>query len=103
MLTLKEAAQKYAAIGSEPRLAVLQLLVKAGDEGMTISEIGKELDMPASTLAHHMRYLVSAGVVVQEKQGREVWNTAHFDSLGELGDYLLKECCANSKGKTDTA
>ena len=93
MLTVKQASQKYASIGSESRLAVLQLLVRAGDEGMIIGEIGKELGMAASTLAHHLRHLVSAGMVIQEKHGREVWNTAHFDNLEELGNYLLLECC----------
>ena len=95
MINKKQAAQGYAAIGSESRLQVLLLLVKAGNSGRTISEIGTELDMAPSTLAHHLRHLVTAKMVIQEKQGREVRNTANFDLLEELGKYILLECCKN--------
>ena len=97
MLNVKQAAQGYASIGSESRLAVLLLLVKAGNNGLTISEIGAELEMAPSTLAHHLRHLVTARMIVQEKHGREVRNTAHFDNLEELGNFLLLECCKNEK------
>ena len=96
MLSIKKIAQGYAAVGSESRLSVLLLLVQAGDDGLTISEIGNQLDFAASTLAHHLKYLVSANMVIQEKQGREVRNTANFDYVEELGNYLLLECCKNS-------
>ena len=96
MLSKKDAAKGYAAVGAEPRLNVLRLLVAAGEEGMTISEIGNRLKMAPSTLAHHLRYLVSANMVIQEKQGREVVNTANYDFLEQLGNYLLHECCKNA-------
>lgn len=96
MLSIKEVAQGYSAIGSESRLSVLLLLVQTGDDGLTIGEIGHQLGIAASTLAHHLRYLVSADMVLQEKQGREVRNTANFDYLEELGNYLLLECCKDS-------
>jgi ArsR family transcriptional regulator len=102
MLSIKEVAQGYSAIGSEPRLSVLLLLVQAGDDGLTIGEIGHQLGIAASTLAHHLRYLVSTGMVLQEKQGREVRSTANFDYLEELGNYLLLECCKNTKFKKDS-
>ena len=95
MLSIKEVAQEYAAVGSESRLSVLLLLVQAGDAGLTISEIGNQLEIAASTLAHHLKYLVNANLVLQEKHGREVRNTANFDYLEELGNYLLLECCKN--------
>lgn len=96
MLSKKEAAQAYAAVGSESRLSVLLLLVQTGDDGLTVGEIGHQLGIAASTLAHHLRYLVAANMVLQEKQGREVRNTANFDHLKVLGNYLLLECCKNS-------
>ncbi len=97
MLKVKLAAKGYASIGSESRLAVLLLLVQAGNSGMTISEIGSELGMAPSTLAHHLGQLVTAGMVIQEKQGREVRNTANFDHLKELGNFLLLECCKKER------
>ena len=99
MLTIKKASQGYAAVGSESRLAVLLLLVEAGEDGLTIGEIGNQLGIAASTLAHHLRYLLSARMIVQEKQGREVRNTANYAYLEDLGNYLLSECCKNSKDK----
>jgi DNA-binding transcriptional ArsR family regulator len=96
MITKKDAVKGYAAVGSEPRLDVLLLLVTVGEAGLTISEIGNHLGFAASTLAHHLRYLVEAGMVLQEKQGREVRNTANFAYLEELGNYLLLECCKDS-------
>lgn len=97
MLSKKEASQAYAAVGSESRLSVLLLLVQTGDDGLTVSEIGHQLGIAASTLAHHLRYLVAANLILQEKRGREVRNTANFDYLEELGNYLLLECCKNSR------
>ena len=95
MISSKEAAQGFAAVGSESRLAVLLLLVKTGVEGLTVGEIGQQLKMPASTLAHHLRFLGAANLIEQEKQGREVINKANFDHVKLLGDYLLDECCMN--------
>lgn len=100
MLTVDKAAKGYASIGSESRLAVLLLLVKAGNSGRTVSDIGTELDMAPSTLAHHLRHLVTAGLVRQEKRGREVINTAQFELLEELGNFLLLECCKDEKCDT---
>ena len=93
MLSMKEVAKGYAAVGSEARLSVLSLLVQAGDDGLTVSEIGHQLGIAASTLAHHLRCLVSANMILQEKQGREVRNTANFNYLEQLGNYLLIDCC----------
>ena len=97
MLSIKNAVQGFAAVGSEARLSVLLSLVKAGDDGLTVGEIKNRLKIPASTLAHHLRFLTNARLIVQEKQGREVTSKANFDYIEILGDYLLKECCLDSK------
>ena len=93
MLSLKNAAQGFAAVGSEPRLSVLLTLVRSGSEGLTVGEIRERLKMPASTLAHHLRFLSEAGLIMQEKQGREVKNRADYDHIELLSEYLLSECC----------
>lgn len=97
MITIKDASLGYAAAGSESRLAVLLLLVQTGESGLTIGEIGRQLGIAASTLAHHLRYLVSAKLIIQEKQGREVRNTANYPYLEELGNFLLLECCKKAE------
>jgi len=90
------AAQGFAAIGSEARLQVLQTLVRAGQGGMPIGDIQQRLEIPASTLAHHIRFLVAAGLIEQEKQGRQVINRANYPLIEALAAYLLHECCADA-------
>ncbi|MBX2806741.1 MAG: metalloregulator ArsR/SmtB family transcription factor [Hyphomicrobiales bacterium] len=97
-LEIEEAAQGFAAIGSEARLEVLGTLVRAGDQGLTIGDIQSRTNMAASTLAHHLKFLKSAGLVEQEKLGRSVINRAAFPRLEALAGYILKECCADEIG-----
>ncbi|MEM7775338.1 MAG: metalloregulator ArsR/SmtB family transcription factor [Pseudomonadota bacterium] len=95
MLTREEAAQGFAAVGSEPRLDVLLVLVRAGSAGLTVGEIQERLNVPGSTLSHHLRFLAAAELVEQEKNGRSIINRAAFGRLEALADYLLRECCAD--------
>lgn len=96
MLELEEAAQGFAAVGSEPRLDVLLSLVRAGPEGLSVGDVQEKLDLPASTLAHHLRFLAAAGLIEQEKQGRVVRNRAAFERIEALAAFLLKECCSEA-------
>ena len=91
------AARALAALGHEARLSVFRLLVRSGHAGMNVGEISAHLDMPASTLAHHLRALVTAGLVTQERQGRIILNRADFEAMGDLIGYLNEECCAGVK------
>ncbi len=97
-LGLEEAAQAFAAIGSEPRLVVLLALVRAGRQGLNVGEIQKRLEIPASTLNHHLRFLAAAGLIDQTKDGRAVRNQAAFDRIEDLAGYLLNQCCADQVG-----
>lgn len=97
MISIEEAAQGFAAVGSEPRLAVVLTLVKAGRDGLAIGEIQERLNIPASTLAHHIKFLTAAGLIEQEKQGRTVINRAAFERLELLGEFLLQECCTDTQ------
>ncbi len=103
MLALEEAAQGFAAVGSEPRLDVLLSLVRAGPAGLSVGEVQERLDLPASTLAHHLRFLTAAGLIEQEKQGRVVRNRAAFTRIEALAAFLLKECCSESASPHETA
>jgi ArsR family transcriptional regulator, arsenate/arsenite/antimonite-responsive transcriptional repressor len=73
---------------------VYRLLVRAGRGGLNVGEIGAHLDMPPSTLAHHLRALVDAGLVVQERRGREVVNRADYEAMQRTVSFLTSECCA---------
>lgn len=95
-----EAAQGFAAIGSEPRLEVLLALVRAGPEGLSVGDIQKRLDIAASTLTHHLRFLAAAGLIVQTRNGRTIRNQAAFARIEELAGYLLRECCVERATET---
>ena len=95
-IALEEAAQGFAACGSEPRLMVLRLLVRAGDDGLTVGEIQERTAIPASTLAHHLGTLAAGGLVEQERRGRNVINRAAYRRLEALAAFLLEACCADA-------
>ena len=87
------AATALAALGHEARLKVFRLLVRAGPDGLRVGDIGDVLGMPPSTLKHHLGQLVGAGLITQERQGREIINRAAFDAMHTLLDYVHEECC----------
>lgn len=94
-MELEVAAQGFAALGSEARLQVLLVLVRAGGAGLTVGDIQSRTGLAGSTLAHHLKFLTSAGLVVQEKAGRAVISRAAFDHLEQLAGYIMRECCAD--------
>jgi len=96
-LSVEQAASTFAALGSEQRLGVLNLLVRAGPEGLSIGELGARSGVTGSTLTHHMKILTQAGLVSQERRGRSIiCAAAAYDEMKALSKYLLSECCADS-------
>ena len=96
-LDLALAAARFAALGSEQRLQVLRLLVRAGPDGLTIGTLGDRAGITGSTLTHHMKILAQAGLVVQEKKGRSIICAAvAYDELRDLAGFLVRECCADA-------
>lgn len=92
-LTSDIIAQGFAAIGSESRLEVLKILVRAGNEGLSIGDIQQRTGIAASTLAHHLKFLVAGGLIYQHKEGRSVISKADYEHIRALSNYLLDECC----------
>ncbi len=95
-LNLTLAAKSFAAVGSEARLQVLHHLVRAGQPGLSIGQIQQCLQIPLSTLSHHLKFLTDAGLIEQHKQGRAVINRARYDRISALAEYLLNDCCADA-------
>jgi DNA-binding transcriptional ArsR family regulator len=87
----------FAAIGAEPRLRILQLLLAAHPTGMVVGMIQEEVGIPASTLSHHLDKLKNEGLVRVRRQGTFLWYTANTDSLEEILNFLYAECCTRSK------
>jgi DNA-binding transcriptional ArsR family regulator len=88
------AARCLSELGNLTRLDVYRLLVRAGPRGLNIREIQTRLEVPASTLAFHLRGLVDAGLVVQQRTGREIVCRANHRRLTEVIDFLREKCCA---------
>lgn len=89
----KTAATALSALGHEVRLHMYRLLVRAGEDGLNVGDIGAHLGAPASTLAHHLSALVQAGLVIQERQGRVIINRVDFAQMNALVAFLSDECC----------
>ncbi|UWQ02415.1 metalloregulator ArsR/SmtB family transcription factor [Aliiroseovarius crassostreae] len=95
------AASQFAALGSEQRLSVLRILVRAGADGLTIGTLGERSGVTGSTLTHHMKILAAAGLVTQVKQGRSIiCAAADYEVMRALSQYLLSECCADCADET---
>ncbi len=96
-LSIEDAAQAFAALGSEQRLGVLQTLVRAGPDGLSMGELGERSGISGSTLTHHLRFLTHAGLVVQAKEGRSIICAAvAYDMAEALSAFLLQNCCADT-------
>ena len=90
---LDRHAQALAALGHPARLAAFRLLVRAGPEGLNVGDLVTHMGLAASSLSHHLRALVGAGLVLQERQGREVINRVDFAAMQETVGFLSSECC----------
>lgn len=96
-LDLAQSASTFAALGSEQRLAVLRVLVRAGPEGLPIGELGERSGVTGSTLTHHMKILAAAGLVRQVREGRRIICIgAAYDRMRAISDFLLEQCCADA-------
>jgi len=96
-LEIEDAAQAFAALGSEQRLAVLRALVRAGPDGLRVGELKDRTGLAASTLSHHLRFLTQTGLVEQTKQGREIICVgAAYKRVEALAAFLMRECCADA-------
>ena len=92
------AATAFAALGSEPRLAILRRLVRAGPRGLPIGDLGEAVGVTGSVLTHHLKQLVSAGLVAQRRDGRRILSSVDIAAVEALSRFLVSECCADLGG-----
>ena len=90
-------ADMFSAMGTEPRLRIMQLLLTAHPEGLVVSEIQEELEIPNSTLSHHLDKLRTEGLVEVRRESTFLRYTAKTDALQELLQFLYAECCTRNK------
>ena len=90
-------ADMFSAMGTEPRLKIVRLLLSAHPEGMVVGDIGSELEIPSSTLSHHLEKLKNEELVKVRREGTYLWYSANTEGLQELLGFLYAECCTRNK------
>jgi len=90
-------AAMFSAMGTEPRLRVMQLLLSAHPGGLVVNEIQAELGIPGSTLSHHLDKLRNEGLIDVRRESTFLRYTANTDALQELLQFLYAECCTRNQ------
>jgi ArsR family transcriptional regulator len=90
-------ADMFSAIGTEARLRIMQLLLSAHPEGLVAGDIQQELEIPNSTLSHHLDKLKNESLVRVQRESTFLRYTANVEALQELLQFLYSECCTRNK------
>jgi ArsR family transcriptional regulator len=90
-------ADKFSAMGNEARLRIMQLLLSAHPDGMVVNEIQDELEIPSSTLSHHLDKLKNEELVLVKREGTFLRYSANTEALREILQFLYAECCTRNK------
>ncbi len=90
-------ADMFSAMGTEPRLRIVQLLLSAHPDGLVVGEIQEELAIPKSTLSHHLDKLKAEDLVHVRRESTFLHYTANAEALQELLQFLYAECCTRNK------
>jgi len=90
-------ADMFSAMGTEARLRIMQLLLSAHPDGLVVGDIQAELDIPNSTLSHHLDKLKNEGLVNVRRESTFLRYTANTEALEELLQFLYAECCTRNK------
>ncbi|PJJ99259.1 transcriptional regulator [Lysobacteraceae bacterium NML91-0213] len=98
-MELNDATAALAALGQPTRLSVFRLLVEAGPEGSTPSQIADVLSLPGATLSFHLKELTSAGLIEGEAQGRNIIYRADFEAMNGLIEFLTRNCCGGDESR----
>lgn len=100
-MKIADAAARLEALGNQTRLQIYRTLVRAGRSGMPVGRLQDKLKIPASTLSHHVKTLVSVGLVSQVRESTTLICHANYDAMQGLVDFLAAECCADEVGCKD--
>lgn len=103
-MDMELAAAQLEALGNQTRLRLYRVLVRAGHDGLPVSQVQERLGIPASTLSHHLQRLIRNGLVSQERQATTLICRAVYPAMDALLGFLADECCieagcSDSSGK----
>jgi len=102
-MELEQAAAQLAELGHVTRLAIFRLLVRAGRHGIAVGDIQQVLDIPNSTLSHHLSRMSKVGLMEQRRDGRTLYCTLQFGEVESLLTFLYAECCLGMPLAANTA
>lgn len=95
--TLERHAEQFGALGHPARLSILRHVVQAGSDGMSTTELQDKLELPWTTLNHHLSRLVTSGLINAQRDGKFAIHTADYVALKALTDFLWEDCCKRGK------
>ncbi len=101
-IDMDTAAELLGVLGNHTRLAIVRMLVRAGPQGMTVGDIQRELEVPGSTLSHHLGHLRGVGLVWQEREGTSLHCCVDYRMIDALVEFLTAECCTFEPTMTGT-
>ncbi len=96
-LLVTRCADRFSALGAEPRLQIVRFLLSAHPDGFCAGNIQEELGIPASTLSHHLEKLKQVGLVAVRRDRQFLYYSADTAALRELLGFLYEECCTRSR------
>lgn len=99
MEALETTATRLEALGNPTRLDIFRRLVRAGEPGLAVGEIQRQLQVPASTLSHHLKHLEFVGLVCRRREGTSHICSAHYPHMDAVIAFLAEHCCADSAGE----
>lgn len=99
-MKLDDAAAHLEALGNPTRLKIYRALVRAGEVGMPVGKLQDRLKIAPSTLSHHIKTLVTVGLIAQVREATTLVCHANYSTMRDLVDFLVAECCADA-GEVD--
>lgn len=96
-------ARRLGALGNETRLKIYRILVRAGRNGVPVSELQRKTGIAISTVSHHLHKLITVGLVYQERDGTTLFCHANYDTMDETMGYLTRVCCIDASSSAEDA
>jgi len=90
---IERTANALAQLGHKNRLMIFRLLVRAGKEGLSVGDIQNHLDIPKSTLSHHLQHMMKADLLSQTREGRVLRCRLNYDHVDNVLGFLMENCC----------
>ena len=100
-MKLDDAAAHLEALGNPTRLKIYRTLIRAGVAGLSVGRLQDKLKIAPATLSHHIKSLVTVGLVDQVREATTLTCHANYKTMQELVDFLAAECCADSRESSD--